>query len=198
MSISPQAKSVLDRLQAGETVFSSSGAVTLGPLDEPARLLLRVLTDHQRDLQQRTEADHVAALRWLYASEKEAGTPAEAEHDAAAPAKVGEPGIGDEAEDSSVLDESAGNSDTDSSGGKARTAVVEGHVPIHSGCSSRRRGLPIPFRRPIHVDLRAERKWQKQPSGGDRVGSDGSRFPRHGETWRIRACFHEETRVSYD
>jgi len=108
MSISPQAKSVLDRLQAGETVSSSSGAVTLGPLDEPASLLLRVLTDHQRDLQQRTGADQAAALRRLYASEKEAATAAEAEHDAAAPAKVDEPGIGDEADDSTVLDESAG------------------------------------------------------------------------------------------
>lgn len=70
MSISPQSRSVLDRLQSGEML--SSGGVTLGPLDEPTKLLLRVLTEHQRDLEQRTGADQAATLRRLYAAAKEA------------------------------------------------------------------------------------------------------------------------------
>ena len=41
MSIGSQTRSVLDRLQAGETL--SSGAVTLAPLDASTKLLLRVL-----------------------------------------------------------------------------------------------------------------------------------------------------------
>lgn len=60
MPISPQTQSVLARLQAGETL--QSGAVSLGPLDEPTALLLRVLLDNQRDLEQRKGADQAEAL----------------------------------------------------------------------------------------------------------------------------------------
>jgi len=108
MSVSPQAQSVLDRLEAGECVSATSGAVTLGPLDEPTRLLLRVLMAHRRDLDQRKGGDQAEALRKFYASEKKACTPSETERDAAAFGEAKEPDIGDEATAPGELDESAG------------------------------------------------------------------------------------------
>jgi len=105
MSVSPQAKSVLDRLHAGDTV--SSSVVTLGPLDVPTRRLLRVLIDEQHDLVNRRGADQATSLRRLYAAERNAGAPGEADHDAGASENADAPSIDDEAVASAVTDESA-------------------------------------------------------------------------------------------
>lgn len=77
MSISPQTKSVLKRLHAGETL--SSGDVTVGPFTAPTKLLLSVLADHRNDLQGRTGADQATRLCSLYAAKKEAVAEGEAD-----------------------------------------------------------------------------------------------------------------------
>ena len=150
MSVSPQAQSVLDRLEAGECVSATSGAVTLGPLDEPTRLLLRVLMAHRRDLDQRKGGDQAEALRKFYASEKKACTPSETERDAAAFGEAKEPDIGDEATAPGELDESAGiatpppgRSDPNGACGASRANPFAAWPPLARSYRSRSRVNPL-------------------------------------------------------
>jgi energy-coupling factor transporter ATP-binding protein EcfA2/SOS-response transcriptional repressor LexA len=71
MSLSPQAKSVVDRLLAGETVRSVSGTISLGPFDRTTKTVLQILMESQLDLDQRKGADQASRLRQIYEAAKE-------------------------------------------------------------------------------------------------------------------------------
>ncbi len=64
MAISPQSQSVLDRLDDGERVISGSESV--GPLDKPTRLLLRMLVEQGDVLNCESGAEQARKLRELY------------------------------------------------------------------------------------------------------------------------------------
>ena len=70
MAISPQSQSVLDRLDNGERVTSGSDSV--GPLDAPTRLLLRLLVEQSEALNRESGAEQARKLRELYVEEKRA------------------------------------------------------------------------------------------------------------------------------
>lgn len=70
MAISPQSQSVLDRLDGGERV--ASGSESVGPLDAPTRLLLRVLVEQGEVLRRESGAEQARKLRGLYVEAKRA------------------------------------------------------------------------------------------------------------------------------
>ena len=70
MAISPQSQSVLDRLDDGERV--TSGSESVGPLDAPTRLLLRLLVEQGEVLNGESGAEQARKLRELYVGAKRA------------------------------------------------------------------------------------------------------------------------------
>jgi hypothetical protein len=64
VAISPQSQSVLARLDAGECV--TSGSESVGPLDAPTRLLLRLLVEQGESLNRESGAEQARKLRELY------------------------------------------------------------------------------------------------------------------------------------
>lgn len=64
MAISLQSQSVLDRLDDGERV--TSGSESVGPLDKPTRLLLRLLVEQGDVLNRESGAEQARKLRELY------------------------------------------------------------------------------------------------------------------------------------
>jgi len=70
MSLSPQAKSVIDRLLSGAAVKSASENICIGPLDATTKTVLQIVVDSQSDLAGRTGADQASRLRQLYEAAK--------------------------------------------------------------------------------------------------------------------------------
>ncbi len=68
MAISPQSQSILDRLDDGERVVS--GKESVGPLDAPTRLLLRLLVEQGEALRRESGAEQARKLRELYVNAK--------------------------------------------------------------------------------------------------------------------------------
>lgn len=66
MNVSPQSQSALDKLLQGEEI--KSGDLTIGPLDQQARTLLRVLIDYYEDLCGRKGTDQARSLRRAFGS----------------------------------------------------------------------------------------------------------------------------------
>ncbi len=70
MAISPQSQSVLARLDNGERV--TSGSESVGLLDAPTRLLLRLLVEQGEALERQSGAEQARKLRELYVGAKRA------------------------------------------------------------------------------------------------------------------------------
>lgn len=70
MILSPQSSDVIERLERGETVEAEG--VRIGPLDETARTLLRLLVDQYEALESPTGKDQARALREAYLERKNA------------------------------------------------------------------------------------------------------------------------------
>ena len=162
MAISSQSQSVLARLDEGERV--ASGRESVGPLDAPTRLLLRLLVEQGELLNHDSGAEQARKLRELYvdanrASERQAEDATEeggTESDGA-PA------------DNGGVSESSGEAPAVTTGPMEAPQL---DLPRSSRCRSVGRTSWFSVQRSVNTNLRPKWERQEQLAGRNYVGSD--------------------------